>query len=298
MNIFLFLILILFWGCSFLAIKYVLEIFPPFYSAFLRTFLTFCFISIYILFRKIPLQDQSFETFIKWSVLGLVAFTIPWAALFWGEQYIPPALVGMLNSTVPIFALVISFFVIPNERISPLGVFGLVLGFFGMGAIFLPTLKVGMFKDMVFWGMIAILIMSLAYSVNTVWARKWGRKIHLVWAIWIQTLSGSLTLLVLAILMGEVFPSFDTMGSSPKSVWGMLYLAFFSTALAIAFYYHLIDQWGAVKASSVNYGIPFVAIIVDFLVFGHLPSLAEWVGVAFIMLGLVLLHKSKMVITR
>jgi len=218
--------------------------------------------------------------------------------LFWGEQFIAPALVGMLNSTVPIFALAISWFVIPHERVSSMGIVGLALGFVGMGSIFFPTMGYDIFGNMAFWGMMAITLMSLAYSVNTVWARKWGRSIDLVWAIWIQTLSGSVSLLALCLFSGETIPGISEAAAHPKALLGMFYLAFCSTALAMAFYYHLINVWGAVKASSVNYGIPFVAIAVDFFVLGNLPSIYEWIGVALIMLGLIVLHKSKTTVSQ
>ncbi|MEZ4819171.1 MAG: DMT family transporter [Bdellovibrionota bacterium] len=159
-----------------------------------------------------------------------------------------------------------------------------------MGFVFLPTIEMGVMHNQSFWGMIALLVMSLTYAINVVWTRKWGRKIDLAWVLWIQTLTSSIVLLLLSLLWGESYPSMETIQASPRSVLGILYLAFCSTTLAMLFFYHLVHTWGAVKASSVNYGLPFVAIFVDYLVLKQLPSLFEWIGLVSIMLGLLLLH--------
>ncbi|MCB0272701.1 MAG: DMT family transporter [Bdellovibrionales bacterium] len=288
MNVFLYILLACFWGCSFIAIKYVLEIFPPFFSAFLRTFLTVLFLSIYILYKKIPSPLKEIHIVLKWSFMGVFAFAIPWAALFWGEQFIQPSLAGMINSSVPIFALCISWFVIPQDKVSSVGIFGVMLGFVGIACIFLPTIESG--QNMSLVGMIAMIIMSISYSINVVWTRKWGRKINLAWAIWIQTLTSSFLLLAVSLATHETYPSLHAIFEYPKSVLGILYLSFCSTTLAMIFFYHLIHQWGAVKASSVNYILPFIAIFVDYLVLDHLPTLYEWVGVVLIIAGLLLLH--------
>lgn len=290
MNVAIYILLACFWGCSFIAIKYVLEVIPPFFSAFLRTFLSVFFLVTYMWLTQKKRPDFGPRTILKWTVLGVFAFAIPWAALFWGEQFIQPSLAGMINSSVPIFALCLSWVMIPKETLSKLSAFGVMLGFVGIGLIFMPNIRPGVMSDMSFWGMIAIIIMAFSYAVNAVGTKKYGRQIDLTWALLIQSLTSSVLLFGLSMIRGETLPSLYEVWQHPKAFWGILYLAFCSTTLAMMMFYRLVYEWGPVKASSVNYILPFVAILVDYVALNKLPSVFEWAGVLTIVTGLLMLH--------
>ena len=59
---------------------------------------------------------------------------------------------------------------------------------------------------------------------------------------------------------------------------------------AFLIYFHLIREWGAVRASAVTYVAPIVAVFWDYVFFRTVPRPAELIGVMSILFGVVLLH--------
>src|ERR1051326_1479547 len=110
-----FFLLACFWGCSYIAIRFAVESIPPFGAAFARIFIGSILLHIYSLAVKSPFPKSKKLVF-KIALIGLFNFGLPWAALFWGEQYVQPALASIINSTVPIFVLTFSWFLLPEEQ--------------------------------------------------------------------------------------------------------------------------------------------------------------------------------------
>jgi drug/metabolite transporter (DMT)-like permease len=62
--------------------------------------------------------------------------------LFWGEQYISSGLAALLQATIPAFGLVIAHFYLPQERMTPAKIAGVILGVGGVGVVFSNQLSV------------------------------------------------------------------------------------------------------------------------------------------------------------
>ena len=102
----------------------------------------------------------------------------------------------------------------------------------------------------------------------------------------------SLIFLVIASAMLETWPWPVSVFSSAAALVSVLYLGLFSTALAFLIYYHLIREWGAVRASAVTYVAPIIALFWDFVFFRNVPRPVELLGVVAILSGVILLHST------
>ncbi len=288
-NLLLFFTLVLFWGCSFIAIRESLHTFPPFMAAGLRIFLGMILLWIYAKFKKRPNTIRGKMLF-RMLFLGILLFFIPWACLFWGEQYVNPSIASIINSTVPIFILILSWAMLPDERPTLPSTIGVALGFLGMFCVFLPGLQFHGDQLQLKRGMLSIFLMSVSYAFGGVLMRRWSKGIDMVWALIFQALSGTICLAILSWATGETIQ--DT-SHVVKSTIGIVYLSLCSTAIASLIYYHLIFQWGTLKAAAVTYLTPFVAIIVDILFLHVLPKRHELFGGLLIMIGILLIHWAK-----
>ena len=70
-----------------------------------------------------------------WLILFIFGFFnvgIPYYLISWGEQYIDSAEAAILNSSTPLFAMVIAHFALTDDRITFPKIIGLVTGFFGI----------------------------------------------------------------------------------------------------------------------------------------------------------------------
>ncbi|MEZ4704571.1 MAG: DMT family transporter [Bdellovibrionota bacterium] len=291
MNWLLFTLVMLFWSGSFIAIRFSLEGFEPMMAAAMRVFLAAIFLGSYRIFKRVPFPTDR-TIILKVAGVGLFSFAIPWALLFWGEQFVSPAVAAILNSSTPIFVLTFSWFFLPQDRPTKVGIFGVFLGFVGILLVFLPEVSM---EDIVqggstFWGMVAVLGMAISYGLGAVGIRKACNGMDLPWVVTIQCISSSIFLVVVGTL-GGFDMGWGSLGEVSTKAWvSIVYLAIGSTALANVIYYHLIAQWGALKASAVTYAIPFLAMVIDWIVLSASPSWQQLLGAVFIVSGLGFIH--------
>lgn len=289
MNSLMFFILALFWGCSFIAIRLTLVTFPPFMAAGFRIFAAALIIWGLCLYQKRPntiTHRQSYRVF--W--LGILNFGIPWATLFWGEQFVHPSIASIINSSVPIFVLIFSWFMLADEQPNLSSTIGVLLGFLGMYMVFSPNVQLQGTHSKEVAGMFSILVMAVSYGLGAVGIKRLPKSTDMRWAFILQGLSASVFLFALSFLQGEKIVDTSKMY---QSIGGLAYLAIFSSAIASLMFYHLIGQWGALKATAVTYVAPFVALVADIIFLGVHPKPNELMGGMMIIVGLLLIHWAK-----
>lgn len=258
-------------------------------AAGLRIFVAMLLILLYARITKRPNTVKG-PMMYKMMALGIVLFGIPWACLFWGEQFVHPAIASIINATVPIFILILSWAMLPDEQPTIPTSLGALLGFVGMICVFSPSVDLSAGEVQMKMGILSIFGMSISYAIGGVLMKKLAKGMDMVWAFIFQALSSSIFLAVLSLIKGEkiVDPS-----QIAQSSMGIFYLALCSSAIASLIYYHLIFAWGALKASAVTYLVPFVAVIIDIFVLHVYPKPNEFLGGALIMVGILLIHWSK-----
>ncbi|MFI5346843.1 MAG: DMT family transporter [Elusimicrobiota bacterium] len=289
LDILLFGLLAAFWGGSFVAIKFAVLVFPPAFSAMLRVAVAVAVLGAMFRWQgrdlKVPIATR------RWMWLaGLFAQGLPFALLFWGEKKISPGLAGIINGTVPIWAFVLGFVAGTGERFTARKTAGLLLGFVGIGVICSPMLSFSGTRDEIL-GTGAVLLMAVCYGVGTLLTKKLlsGSKADFRANIFHQHCA-SLVFLFAVSFGAETWPSFHSVATSPAAVVSILYLGIFSTAAAFMIYFHLIREWGAVRASAVTYVAPIIAVFWDYVFFRNVPDSFEIVGVLAVLSGVVLLH--------
>jgi drug/metabolite transporter (DMT)-like permease len=289
LDILLFCLLAAFWGGSFVAIKFAVLVFPPAFSAMLRVA-----VAVVVLAAAFRYQGRDltvpFSTRRNMWLAGLFAQGLPFALLFWGEKKISPGLAGIINGTVPIWAFVLGFAAGTGEKFTARKTAGLLLGFIGIGVICSPMLSFAGTEDEIL-GTGAVLLMAVSYGIGTLLTRKLlsGSKADFRANIFHQHCA-SLVFLFAVSFGSETWPSLHSVAAAPAAVASILYLGVFSTAAAFMIYFHLIREWGAVRASAVTYVAPIIAVFWDYVFFRNVPDRFEIVGVLAVLSGVVLLH--------
>jgi len=291
MNRLIFAMLALFWGGSFVAIRVVVEALPPMFSAFVRVLLALGFLTLFYLQFKWPFSVPKRYLGKVW-LIGLFMQGIPFAFLFWGEKFVSAGLAGILCGTVPIWVLVLGFFALrSDEPITPRKIGGVAFGFFGIIVIFSPSLSDTTSPEL-FWGICAVVAMAISYAIGGVGNRilLTGKvKLNRYGSLYQQTVSSVLFLGVLTLLI-EGMPGQEIWVLSSEVWLSLLYLSFFSNALAWLMYFILLQEWGVLRAASVTYVMPIVAVGIDFLYFSNIPSVTELWGALLIFSGIVLIQ--------
>jgi drug/metabolite transporter (DMT)-like permease len=290
-----FLILAFFWGSSFVVIKFALESFDSWFSAAARMAMAFLIISIFAVLKREKLKID-FELGAKIWITGLFTLGIPFALLFWGEQYVSAGLAGMANGTTPLWTALLAFFMVPTERRlleKPSSLIGLVLGIGGIVLLFLPILQTKDFFQIE--GALAVLGMAVCYAVGNVFNRVLFSKydqISILTSSFHQHLASFLFLLLGWISFGKTPESLGLLDH--LEAWcAIFYLAIFSTSLALGLFFKLVRTWGAVKTSAVTYVVPVFAVFLDFLIFKNQPEPLSLAGIAVIFVGIYFIRAAK-----
>jgi len=219
-------------------------------------------------------------------LVALVNNTLPFSLITWGEQYIPSGLAAILNSSVPLFAVVISHFALSDERFSRSRVAGVVVGFMGVSILFAPDLFSQGFSGAVI-GQLAIVLASLGYAIGSVTARKYLRGVP----------SATLSALQLCFaLLWVTLPTLVwekpwTMQPTALAWFSVLWLGLLGTGLAYLFFFHLIKSIGATPTTMVTYVIPIFAVIFGVIFLDERLYWAQLAALALIFAGVWLVNR-------
>ncbi len=291
----LFLLLALFWSASFIAIKISIVFFSPIFAAMLRVAVAFLALTILFYFLKTPLTLPLKTAALLW-LQGVIAQGLAFVFLFWGEQYIAPALASIINSTVPLWVLVINGLILQKKGTFTLKkTIGLTLGFTGVIFIFGPMLCLVEHKNMfmTLMGALSVFGMAISYAVGAILYQKLLGKseVNFQSSVWHQHV-GSFVFLFIFSLCANTWPESNALSQvSYDAILAIIYLGVFSTALAWMIYSHLIVQWGAIRAVSVLYVVPIFAIIWDMLFLQLSMHFHEFLGMGIILLGVLFVQR-------
>lgn len=272
------------WGSSFILMKKGLVAFESFEVALIRLFFAFIVIFPFLIkeLRSIPKDKYIWLALTGWLGNGLPAFLF---AL--GISKIDSSLGGIINSTTPIFTLLIGIFFF-GLQFQKSAVWGIVVGL--LGTVYLIASGYKGEQDSRFVYALFPLLGSVLYGFsNTIIKIKLAELKPVV-----------ITASAFTALMPVIIPAFFLLGIPQKAVENEMHFIAFSysallgilgTSLAVIVYNYLIKHTSILFAASVTYIIPVFAMAWGF-VFGEALSIHYFIGLAIIITGVWMVNKS------
>lgn len=288
MKIIYFVLLSLIWGGSFLGINISLEGYSPFFAATLRVTVALTLSFFYIIIKKVKLPEK--KMIVQAIGNGFIGVGIPWALLFWGEQFVPPALCSIINATSPIFTAIFAGLLIRsrNEPVNYYKWAGVFLGFFGIIIIFGPFISASTVENL--QGLTAIVMMAVCYGFSIAWLKKISEKMSTSMAMFFGYIGALIALTPITTYYGATHYMIKDV-SLLKPTIAILYLGIFSTFVSFILFYKLLKMSGSVQAAAVTYMIPIVSIILDLVVLDKWIGTHALLGAAFVFGAIRLIHK-------
>lgn len=273
--------LALLWGSSFLWIKLALGGLSPVQLTLVRLVLGAVVLVVfgYVRRERLPTEPRVWAHVI---VAGLFGNAIPFVLFGVGEQTIDSGLAGVLNATMPLWALLIGITIGTDRAIGAVRVAGLVLGFAGTVVLFEPW-QSG--DGLLSWGALACLIASICYAISYTYigAKLAGRGLPAL------TLSSA----QLVAASGLTAVAMPVAGLAPVRLAALPLIAvavlgIFGTGVAFLINYSLIADEGATTASTVGYLIPVVSVLLGILALGEPVQPWVIVGMVIVLAGVAL----------
>jgi drug/metabolite transporter (DMT)-like permease len=283
MHLALLLILGTLWGSSYLFIKVTVTEVPPLTLVAGRLALSaiILWLLLRVLGRSMPRSRSLWGTY---AVMGFFSGTLPYVLISWGEQYIPSSLAALLQATMPIFTVILAYFLANDERMTWRRALGVAIGFAGVGILMLPDLRRGLQANLM--GQLAVVASSLSYAWAAIFARKHLHGQSPLISTTGQVTAGALFTLPLSLLIDQPFH----LSPSLPALAGWLGLIILGTVVAYIIYYELLERTSATFVSTVTYIIPINGFILGSLILSE-PLTIPLLGTsALILLGVLLVR--------
>lgn len=261
--VFIWILLCLIWGTTWIFIKIGLNDLPPITFAGTRFLIAFLILLPLIFLKKEILPKTGRE----WKIIvisGFLQFFINYGLLFWGEQHISSGLAAVLQATIPAFGLILARIYIPAEKITALKVASIALGLIGVAVIFKEQLQLG--GTLSFIGSIAIVVGAFTAAYASVLTKTYGREISSMSLLCGQMIFGFVPLLIVGFITEGNPLNFNWTRSAIICVF---YLAIPGSIIAFLLYYWLLMRIDVTKAMMISLVTPLVAVIIGGIYLGE-----------------------------
>lgn len=273
----LLLLLATLWGASYTFIRVGVATIPPMTLIAARTAIAGIMLWAVMLWRgmRLPSDAANWRRFLFQACLNSV---IPWTLLAFGERTLEAGLATILNSTSPIFTVLLSLAVSRREALTPRKLVGVVTGMAGISLI-VGVQALGGFGQQLMAQILTVLA-AVCYAGAAIFGRGFKNLDPIAPAAG-SLICGAAILIPASLSMERPW----MLAPSTSSVLALIALAVFSTALAFVIYFRLIRTLGSVGTTAQAYLRVPVGVAFGVMLLGERPSATAWIGLACVVVG-------------
>lgn len=277
------IILSFIWGSTWMFIKIGLDDLPPLSFAGIRFVIAASILFLIVALRRARVPRER-RVWVLIGATGILAFSINYGLLFWGEQYISSGLAAVLQTTIPMFGLVIAHYHLPGEPITLAKFTGVLLGIVGVAVIFSNQLQAG--GRMALWGSAAIVVGAFGAAYANVLVKARGGGLDPALLAGGQMLFGLVPLLFVGVW---------TEGNPMRFRWttmavvSLFYLALVGSTVAFLLYYWLVKNMDVTNTMLIALVTPLIAVTLGMFVLDEDFTWRTLAGGALIMAGVGLI---------
>ncbi len=270
------------WGSTWLFIKIGLNDLPPLSFAAIRFVIAATILWVIVLLRRLKIPRSAKELLLL-AGTGVLGFTVNYGLIFWGEQYISSGLAALLQSTIPAFGLLFAHLHLPAERMTPVKVFGVVLGVLGVAVIFSNQLSLAGPRALA--GSVAIVISAAGAAYSNVLIKAYGGKIEPTVIAAMQMSFGLIPILLIGVMWEGNPLNFRW---TRMALVSLLYLAIVGSVIAFILYYWLVQHMDVTKSMLIALVTPVTAVILGMIVLGEQLDWRTVAGGLLVLSGIAL----------
>jgi drug/metabolite transporter (DMT)-like permease len=279
-NAFLYLITVLIWGSTWLAIKFQLGVVSPELSIAYRFGLAASILIVFSLIRRLPLRF-SLRSHGFFALQGFLLFSLNYFLVYLAEGYLTSGLVAIIFSVIIITNVIFGAIFLRNP-IRARVVIGAIFGLAGLAFVFWPELSSFSLSSQQVLGIALAFISTISASLgNVVSARNQRNDLPVIQTNAYGMLYGAMFMLLLALVRGAQL-EFDT---STSYIISLLYLAVFGSVIAFGSYLTLLGRIGLDRAAYVTVLFPVIALLLSTIFEDLQWGVPQLVGVALVLIG-------------
>ena len=232
--------------------------------------------------QRLPRSGKVWAAFFG---MGMLNNVIPFSLIVAGQQSVASGVASILNAATPLFGVIFAHLLTQDEKLTPLKLAGVIVGFLGVAVMIGPDAISGL------GGNLAAQMMILAGAASYAFAGIFGRRYKAMGVSPMATATGQV--IASSIILLPLVLVIDRPWTLPAPGWdaiaALIGVAAISTAFAYFLYFRIFASAGATNLLLVTFLIPISAILLGtaFLSEALLPR--QIAGMALIGLGLSLI---------
>lgn len=280
MNLFLYVVTVLIWGTTWIAIKWQLGVVPAPVSIACRFGLAAIVLFALLKIMRRPVWPPR----AAWRFLaaqGLALFCVNFLCFYYAEGVIPSGLVAVVFSTAPLLNS-LNGRLFMGRPLQPTAIVGAVLGLAGILCLSLQQMA-GHLGDHAAWlGLAVAFAGTMCFSAgNLLSSRMQSMGLHPIvtnsWAM----LIGASVLTIGSLAAGLPF----TLEPDARYLGALVYLAVPGSVIGFTAYLMLVGRIGPERAAYCTVLFPFVALAVSTVFEGYRWSALAVVGLVLVVAG-------------
>lgn len=267
------------WGSTYLAIRYAVETIPPFIMGGARFV-----VSGLLLYAWARMRGAPRPTKLEWrdaSIAGMLMLCFGNGAVGWAEQRLSSGIAALIVAVVPLWMVLLDWWRPRGTRPGTKTIVGVLVGLAGLAVLVgIGDVRAGGSVDKT--AAVILVLGSLSWAAGSVYNKHGVRPESSVMATGTQMLGGSVILMLIGALTGEL-NHFSVAAVSRESWLGWLYLVTFGSLIGFTAYIFLLKAVSPAKAATYAYVNPIVAVLLGWAIADETVTRRMIIGAAIIL---------------
>ncbi len=279
-----------FWGSTYVAIRFGLEVLPPFVLASSRFLIAGPLMLALCATRGVSLRLSRRELLLL-AAIGILMLGLGNMGLVYCEQYLSSGLAALIIAIVPLYVAIFEAILPNGERLRTKGWIGVAIGLAGLLVLLSPGITESRHGDtrQLFGGAVA-LGCAFAWTAGSVLSRRARLAVSpFAAAAWEMLFAGIFNTAVM-LLSGD----YHGAHWNARAWSSVLYLVTFGSLVGYTAYIYLLDHVPVAKVATYAYINPIVAVILGAIFLHERMVAIEYLGMAAILIAVYLVTSSKL----
>jgi drug/metabolite transporter (DMT)-like permease len=278
------LIVYVVWGSTYLAIRYGVEVAPPYLFASIRFAVASAVMLVWAKARGLAFPNTAHE----WKVIAVTGALLLAGAnglVTWSEQWVASGQAALMVATSALWMAWFGTLGSRGERLAGWTWIGLVLGFVGVAVLVGDGLST---RAGPIGAYIALMISPMLWAGGSIYSRR--NPVSSSPAVTAALQMGIASILMAGIGVASGEPA--RWAWNAQAWWAMAYLAVFGSIIGYMAYFWLVHHTTPALLGTYAYVNPAVAVALGCWLAGEPFSLTHALGTAVILLGVVVVSVS------
>ena len=271
---------LLLWASAFVAIRHLGHDFSPGALSLGRLLVGSLALAVFVLPRGLPRPTRR-----QWPpivAIGLLWYALYNVALNAGELWVDAGTAAMLIQVAPVLIALLAALVLDEPFTRTLAL-GLALAFGGVALIAAASPGGG---GSTWLGVALVLLSAAAYAVSVVLQKPLMQSLPAVHVTFLACAVGAVACLPFAGALVR-----ESARAPASSVWWVVYLGVFPTAVAFTTYAYALRHMSASSLGVTTYLVPPITVVFGLLLLGETPAPLAYAGGVLALVGVAVARR-------